>query len=582
MATENAIKERYSLWTENMYFDDETRKELLSLAEDTKEIEDRLYCDLEFGTGGMRGVLGAGTNRMNKYVIRKITQGLADTILEQGETGRARGVVIAYDSRRFSPQFAKEASLVLAANNIKVYLFDSLRPTPELSFAVRHLKAIAGVMITASHNPKEYNGYKVYWEDGGQLPPDKADLVAEKLDNRKSWVIEIVSEEEAQEKGLLNIVGQDVDKAYLEAIRRELLQPELTAARGNNLKIVFSPLHGTGSIPVQQILKEIGFTSVFTVPEQQEPDTEFSTVKVPNPEDTEAFKLALEYAAQQDADVVFATDPDADRLGMYAKTRTGDFRRFTGNEIGVIIEYYLLTQKKKAGKLPENAVIVKTVATSDQGDILANKLGAKVINVLVGFKFIGEQIKEMEENGWGTYIFGFEESYGFLAGTYARDKDAVGTAALISEASLHYKEAEQKTLDEILEEINVLCGYFLDDQISVTISGKEGKSKISDIMEILRKNFRKELAGFPLIAAEDFLTRKRIFLQENKEEDIALPKSNVLKFIFEGGGFVMARPSGTEPKIKFYFCVREEKEELLQEKIEKIKKSFLEPVKHLI
>lgn len=457
-----------------------------------------------------------------------------------------------------------------------------MRPTPELSFAVRYLKAIAGVMITASHNPKEYNGYKVYWEDGGQLPPEKADLIAQKLDKRKNWAIEVAAEEEARQNGLFDLIGEEVDKAYLDAVKKQLLYPELTLAEGKKLRLVFSPLHGTGKIPVQRILTETGFSSLFLVPEQKEPDTEFSTVRFPNPEDPEAFKLALGYGAEQHADLVFATDPDADRLGMYARTRAGSYRRFTGNEIGVILEYYLLVQRKKAGKLPENSVIVKTVATSDQGDALAEKLGIKVINVLVGFKFIGEKIKEMEEAGWGTYIFGFEESYGFLAGTYARDKDAVETAALLAEAALYYKERENKTLDEVLEEINLMCGYFGNEQISVTIEGREGKGRIAEIMEILRKNPRREIAGYPLMGSEDFQSGKRMLFGAGKEEEILLPKSNILKFIFEGGGFVLARPSGTEPKIKFYFCVREDSPALLPAKISTIQASFLEPVKHLI
>lgn len=581
MVHDDLIQERYKLWTENEYFDADTRKELLEIT-DPEEIKERFYTELEFGTGGMRGMLGAGTNRMNRYVIRKVTQGLADTVKEYGEEACRRGVVLAYDSRRYSAEFALETALVLAANGIKAYLFESLRPTPELSFAVRYLKTCAGVMITASHNPKEYNGYKVYWEDGGQIPPDKADRIVSRIAERKSWLIDVMSEAEAKERGLLLTVGEEVDKAYLQEVKRQLLYPELTAEKGRDLHIVYTPLHGTGNMPVRRILKETGFSSLFVVPEQEQPDSEFSTVNVPNPEDPQSFALALKYAREQQADLVLASDPDADRLGVYIREKNGSYLRFTGNQIGVILEYYLLSQKKKQGILPDNAVVVKTVASTDLGDAVAEEFGVRTVNVLVGFKYIGEQIKDMEEKGWGTYQFGFEESFGFLAGTYTRDKDAVLAAVLMAEAALYYKEIEQKTLADVLEEIHEKCGYYLDCQKAVTLKGIEGLEKIKKIMEILRNTSKSEIGGLPVKSIDDYLYGKRKLLKECRECDLTLPKSNGLRFSFEGGGFVMARPSGTEPKIRFYFCLKGDSPAKLAGILEKVKEDFLAPVKHLI
>lgn len=572
------MKEKFKLWTENRYFDQETREELFSI-EDQKELEDRFYTDLEFGTGGMRGILGAGTNRMNKYVIKKITQGLADTILEHGEDACQRGVVIAFDSRYYSDEFALQAALVLTRNRIKAYLFESLRPTPELSFAVRYLKTIAGVNITASHNPKNYNGYKVYWEDGGQIPPDKAEQIVSKIAARESWVVAGCQETEAREEGLLIRVGEEVDNAYIREIKKQLLYPELTRAEGKKLKIVFTPLHGTGNRLVSRILREIGFLSLFTVPEQELPDPEFPTVESPNPEDQAAFKLALDYAIEQQADIVLATDPDADRLGLFARDKDGKYRRFTGNQVGVLLEYYLLSQKKNMGKLPENAVVIKTVASTDLGEAVAGIFGVKLINVLVGFKYIGEQIKDMEEKGRGIFVFGFEESFGYLAGTYARDKDGVGASALLAEAALYYREKEGKTLPEVLEEIHRFCGYYQDEQVAVSLQGKEGKERIARIMDTLRRNKPYYFAGMPLKSIEDFQTQKRLLIKENREETIDLPQENVLRFSFAGGGFIMARPSGTEPKIRFYFCVKGECPEKLPNIMRSVKEDFLSGVK---
>ncbi|RNC62954.1 MAG: Phosphoglucomutase [Candidatus Dichloromethanomonas elyunquensis] len=576
-----SIYEKYKAWTKSSYFDQETREELLDL-HDQKELEDRFYTDLEFGTGGMRGILGAGTNRMNKYVIRKVTQGLADTIKEQGAEACHRGVVIAFDSRRYSAEFAMETALVLAANGIKAYVFDSLRPTPELSFAVRFLHTIAGVNITASHNPKNYNGYKVYWEDGGQIPPHKAKMIVEKISRQRGWEITVLSEEEAEKQGLVLRVGEEIDKAYFLEIKKQLLFPELAKEHGKNLKIVYTPLHGTGGRPVQKVLEETGFTSFFIVPEQEKPDGEFSTVESPNPEDSRAFQLALDYAERQCADIVLATDPDADRLGLYAKQENGEYRRFTGNEIGILLEYYLLTQKKKMGQLQADAIIIKTIASTDLGEKIADQFGVKMVNVLVGFKYIGEQIKDMEEKGWGTYLFGFEESFGYLAGTYARDKDAVEASALLSEAALHYLLKEGKTLPAVLEEIFLLCGYYKEDQTAISLQGKAGKERIDRIMDYLR-TLKPNCIGEQTVGSiEDYLVSRRFILNENREEPIDLPQENVIRFSFRGGGFVMARPSGTEPKVRFYFCIRGDSGSDLDDRMARVKKDFLGSIQELI
>jgi len=579
----NTVKEKFRYWTENNYFDQKTRQELLDI-DDMKETEDRFYADLEFGTGGMRGVIGAGTNRINKYVIRKITQGLADTIREHGVEACQRGVVIACDSRYCSADFALETALVLSANDIRAFLFDDIRPTPELSFAVRYLKAIAGVNITASHNPREYNGYKVYWEDGSQVPPDKANQIIARINGRHSWVIDTLDIDKALKSGLIQSIGQEIDEAWFKEIKKLLLFPQLTKERGLDLKIVYTPLHGTGNIPVRKLLQELGFSSLFVVPEQEKPDCEFPTVKSPNPEDPQVFDLALKYALNMQADIILATDPDADRLGLYARDREGSFKRFTGNQIGVILEYFLLSKRREMGTLPEDARIVKTVVTTELGDAVAGHFGVKTVNVLVGFKYIGEQIKDMEEKASGTYIFGFEESHGYLAGTYARDKDAVQAAALIAEAALYYREKEKKTLPEVLEEIFGICGYYMEEQHAISLQGKDGKENIIKIMEKLRSEKIKICGEEVIRNRDDFLTRKTYFLQEEHEVSMEqagqseLPRENALRFTLKGGGFIIARPSGTEPKIRFYFCIRKESPQKLSEAMDKVKTDFLKKI----
>lgn len=571
--------ERYQYWLKDPYFDEETRRELESLT-DPKEIEDRFYMDLEFGTGGLRGILGAGTNRMNIYVVRKVTQGLADYIGEHGEEGKKRGVVIAYDSRRFSACFAKEAALVLAANGIKAYLFKELRPTPELSYAVRHLQAMAGIVITASHNPKEYNGYKVYWEDGGQVPPKRAEEILNRIQSRREWVIHPLSEEEALDKGLLQYIGEEVDLAYLEEVKSLALYPDLIKEKGHKLSIVYTPLHGAANKLVNRALQELGFSSLFTVPEQEAPDSEFSTVPYPNPEDISTFQLARKYGQERDAQLLIGTDPDGDRLGALCRTSEGDYQPLTGNQVGVIMLYYLLTQKRKLGILPDNAVVIKTVASTDLADIMVKDFGVAVENVLTGFKFIAEKEKEMEEAGTGDFQFGFEESCGYLAGHFVRDKDSVIGSLLLAEATLYYQEIEGKNLFQVLKEIYEKYGYFDDDQLSLTLKGKEGKEQMERIMANLRAQEITTLGGVPISHVDDYLSQKGKSLMGNKEEyPLTLPPSNVLRYSFVGGGFVMARPSGTEPKIKFYFNLKAPSPQEFPVLLDRVKSELQEYIK---
>lgn len=565
--------ERYQLWLENPYFDQETQQELKGLED--KELEDRFYTDLEFGTGGLRGVLAAGTNRMNKYVIRKVTQGLAEYITEANEFGRQRGVVIAYDSRRFSKEFAMEAALVLAHNNIKVYLFDSLHPTPVLSFAVRHLKALAGIVITASHNPKEYNGYKVYWEDGGQVPPEQAGEILARINAREDWVIETMSAEQALASGLLQLIGEEVDKAYLAQVLKLSWQPNLIKNDGGHLQVVYTPLHGAGNLLVRRTLSELGFTHVFVVPEQEAPDPEFTTVPYPNPEIPSTFDLARKYGEKLKADILLATDPDSDRLGVIVRDLDGSYVQLSGNQIGVILEYYLLTQKKALGSLSADTTIIKTIASTDLADELAQDFNIRVENVLTGFKFIAEKEKEMEEHGNGQFLFGFEESYGYLAGNFVRDKDGVIAAMLVCEAALYYKMTQSKTLWQVLEEIFHLYGYYIEDQKSIALQGKEGKEEMKFIMDTLRSMKIREFAGLPIEKIDDYETGVGNNLSTGQTYQLLLPQSNVLRYSFVGGGFVMARPSGTEPKIKFYFSLKGTDQNDVKDKLQGVKTALL-------
>ena len=566
-----SFQERYHLWSEHPYFDEETRHELGQLT-DPKEIEDRFYADLEFGTGGLRGIMAAGTNRMNKYVIRKATQGLAECICDHGPEGMQRGVVIAYDSRKFSQEFALEAALVLAQNGVKAYLFDALRPTPELSFAVRHLHALSGIVVTASHNAKTYNGFKVYWEDGGQVPPLKADQVLARIEARENWLgLEPMTIEMAKAKGLLEIIGEEIDQPYLARVLKLALHPDLDLEKGKELRIIYTPLHGAGNLLVRRALAELGFSSVTVVPEQELPDPEFTTVPYPNPEIPETFELARKYGTEMQADLLLATDPDGDRLGVVLRDPQGEFTQLSGNQIGVLLTYYILSRKKALGVLPENATIIKTVASTDLADEVAHYFGVRVENVLTGFKFIAEKEKEMEEEGWGTFQFGFEESYGYLAGDFVRDKDAIIASVLLAEAALYYQQVEGRNLFDVLESIYIQFGYYLDDQESLTLEGIQGKEEIAKIMNALREEEIQELGGTEIEKMDDYEQRIGKSNLTNQTYSLTLPRSNVLRFSLKGGGFVMVRPSGTEPKIKFYFSVKSDTLSMTENTLHRIK-----------
>lgn len=570
-----SIQDRYQLWLEHPYFDEETRLELKSIT-DPQEIEDRFYTDLEFGTGGLRGIIGAGTNRMNKYVIRKVTQGLAECICDHGQDGMQRGVVIAYDSRMYSIEFALEAALVLNRNKIKVYLFDALRPTPELSFAVRHLKALAGIVVTASHNPKIYNGYKVYWEDGGQVPPAKADQILARIEARESWLgIDPLELEEAKRCGLLQMIGEEIDQPYLTRVRELALHPNLDRQKGKELTIVYTPLHGAGNILVRRALSELGFSHVNVVAEQEHPDPEFSTVPYPNPEIPATFELARKYGNELKADLLIASDPDADRLGVALRSPQGEYIQLTGNQIGVLLTYYILSQKRDLNSLPENAAIIKTVASTDLADQIAHYFNVQVENVLTGFKFIAEKEKEMEQNGWGTFQFGFEESYGYLAGDFVRDKDAVIASCLLAEAALYYQQTEGRDFFAVLEGIYQQFGYYLEEQESLALEGRRGKEEMVIIMDSLRQEEIREFCGRPIEKFDDYDRRIGKNLITGQTNPLELPRSNVLRYSFLGGGFVMVRPSGTEPKIKFYFSVKADTLPEAHDFLRKVKEDFI-------
>lgn len=575
------FQERYDLWSKHLYFDEDTRQELGQLT-DMLEIEDRFYMDLEFGTGGLRGVIAAGTNRMNKYVIRKATQGLAECVCDHGPEGMKRGVVIAYDSRRYSPEFALEAALVLAQNGVKAYLFDALRPTPELSFAVRRLHAIAGIVVTASHNPKAYNGYKVYWEDGGQVPPVKADQILARIKARENWLgIEPMEIELAKSSGLLEIIGEEIDRPYLARVLKLALHPELDLNKGGELRIIYTPLHGAGNILVRRALAELGFSSVTVVPEQELPDPEFTTVPYPNPEIPATFELARQYGTQMKADLLLATDPDADRLGVVLRNPKGEFIQLTGNQIGVLLTYYILSQKKALGILPENATIIKTVASTDLADAVAEYFKVRVENVLTGFKFIADKEKEMIEGGWGTFQFAFEESYGYLAGDFVRDKDAIIASVLLAEAALYYQQVEGRNLFEVLESIYKQFGYYVDDQESIALEGIKGKEEIAKIMQSLREEEIHDLGGVEIATVDDYEQRIGKNYSTGLTYPLTLPKSNVLRFSFQGGGFVMVRPSGTEPKIKFYFSVKAASLAVAEATLKTIKADVMQRIDHI-
>ena len=568
---------KYKKWCTSNVFDEKTKKELLNIKNDTKEIEDRFYKELEFGTAGLRGIIGAGTNRMNIYTVGKATQGLANYIKKKN--GEDRGVAIAFDSRHMSPEFSKETALILNANGIKTYLFDSLRPVPELSFAVRELNCIAGIMITASHNPPKYNGYKVYWEDGAQIvPPVDKEIIEEVKSITDYGNIKKISQEEAENRKLYNVIGKEIDDKYIDALEKLVLNPDIIK-KEKDLKIVYTPLHGTGNIPVKTILKRLGFENVFIVKEQELPDGDFPTVDYPNPEDPNAFKLALELAKEKDADIVLATDPDADRLGVYAKdSKTGEYKSFTGNMSGLLIAEYELSQKQARNMIPSNGVLIKTIVSSNLADSIAKNYNIELKEVLTGFKYIGEQIKIFEQTHENTYLFGFEESYGCLIGTHARDKDGITAVMALCEASAYYKEKGLTLWDQMIK-IYEKYGYYKEELLSITLEGVSGAQQIKEMMEKLRNNVPSKIGDYTVRQFRDYKTGKIINMNTKEEKETGLPVSNVLYFDLENDSWVCVRPSGTEPKIKFYVGVKGNNLEDAEYKVKKLKEDLNEIIK---
>lgn len=564
----------YKKWCTSDVFDEETKKELLNIKDNKKEIEDRFYKELEFGTAGLRGIIGAGTNRMNIYTVGKATQGLANYIKKNN--GEERGVAIAFDSRHMSKEFSEEAALILNANGIKTYLFDSLRPVPELSFAVRELNCIAGIMITASHNSPKYNGYKVYWEDGAQIvPPVDKDIINEVKAIEDYKEIKKISKAEGERKKLYTVIGKEIDEKYMEALEKLVLNPEIIKKQ-KDLKIVYTPLHGTGNIPVKTILNKLGFEKVYIVKEEEKPNGDFPTVDYPNPEDPKAFKLALKLAKEKDADIVLATDPDADRLGVYAKdSKTGEYKSFTGNMSGLLIAEYELSQKRERNNIPQNGILIKTIVSSNLADAISKKYNIQLKEVLTGFKYIGEQIKIFEKTNENTYLFGFEESYGCLIGTHARDKDGIAAVMALCEAAAYYKEKGFTLWDQMIN-IYEEYGYYKEDLLSITLEGVEGASKIKEMMENLRNNIPTRIGEYKVEKFRDYKTEKIINMETKEEEKTGLPESNVLYFDLENDFWVCVRPSGTEPKIKFYVGVKGSNIEDAEIKVKKLKEDLNE------
>lgn len=564
-----SYQEEFNFWLNDPYFDEDTKNELLSIKNDEKEIEDRFYKELEFGTGGLRGVIGAGTNRMNIYTVRKATQGLANYILKQG--GKEKGVAIAYDSRRKSPEFADEAALCLAANGIKAYVFDSLRPTPELSFALRQLGCISGIVITASHNPPEYNGYKAYWEDGAQVtaPKDK-EIITEVKNVTDYHEVKTMDKEEAIKAGLYQVIGAEIDDAYMAELKKQIIHPEIIKEMADDIKIVYSPFHGTGNVPVRRILSELGFKHVYVVPEQELPDPDFTTLDYPNPEDPKAFTLALKLAKEKNADIVLATDPDADRLGIYAlDTKSGEYVPFTGNMSGMLIAEYILRERTATGTMPENPALVTTIVTTNMAKAICDAYGVKCIEVLTGFKYIGEQIKWFEQSGSNHYVFGLEESYGCLAGTHARDKDAVVAVMCLCEMAAWCKKHGKTVWDQMLA-LYEKYGYFKETQYTITLKGIEGSKQIAAIMDKLRSDLPKEFGELKVVEVRDYDRNKIVNMESGEERETGLPQSNVIYFDLTNDSWCCARPSGTEPKLKFYMGVKGSSLEDAQEKVEKL------------
>ncbi len=548
-------KKTYEAWLADPYFDEATKEELKSIAKDENEIKERFYAELEFGTAGLRGVIGAGLNRMNIYTVRKATQGLANYILKVGAGNR--GVAIAFDSRRMSPEFADEAALCLAANGIKAYVFESLRPTPELSYAVRTLNCIAGINITASHNPPEYNGYKVYWEDGAQItPPHDTGIMAEVKAVTDFNTVKTMEKTAAEAAGLYQVIGKEIDDSYIAKLKEQVKNPEAIKQVGKDITVVYTPLHGTGNIPARRVLKEIGFDNVYVVPEQELPDGEFPTVSYPNPEAAEAFELALKLAKEKAADLVLATDPDADRLGVYVKdTKSGEYITLTGNMSGCLLAEYEISQIKEKQGLPADGALIKTIVTSNLADAIAKYYGIRLIEVLTGFKYIGQQILGFENSGKGTYLFGFEESYGCLIGTHARDKDAIVATMALCEAAAYYKTKNMTLWDAMLA-MYERYGYYKDDVKSVSLKGIEGLAKIQSIMESLRGQCPETIGDYKVLSMRDYKLDKVTDLATGQVTGTGLPSSNVIYYDLSDDAWLCVRPSGTEPKIKLYYGVK--------------------------
>ena len=564
-----SFMDEFNFWLEDDYFDQATKDELLAIRNNQGEIEERFYKELEFGTGGLRGIIGAGTNRMNIYTVRKATQGLANFILKKGT--QEKGVAIAYDSRRMSPEFADVAALCLAANGIRAYVFDALRPTPELSFALRTLGCTAGIVVTASHNPPEYNGYKVYWEDGAQVTAPFDKQIIEEVQSIKDYhTVKTMPKEEAMEKGLYQVIGREIEDAYKVELKKQIIHPEVIAQVADDIKIVYTPLCGTGNVPARRILSELGFKHVYVVPEQENPDPDFTTLEYPNPEDPKAFTYALRLAKEKDADIVLATDPDADRLGVYAKdSGTGEYVPFTGNMSGMLIAEYILRERTATGTMPENPALVTTIVTTNMTGPITREYGVKKIEVLTGFKFIGEQIKLFEQSGSNHYVFGLEESYGCLAGTHARDKDAIVAVMCLCEVAAYCKK-QGKTLWDMMLDTYEKYGYYKESQYTITLKGIDGSRQIAEIMDRLRQNPPKSFGEAKVLMFRDYETDRVVDMTTGEEGKTGLPKSNVLYFELPDDAWCCARPSGTEPKIKFYMGVKGTSLEDAQARLEQL------------
>jgi phosphoglucomutase len=574
--------EKYDLWESHTNLDEEMVRLIQEMKNDDKAKEDSFYKELEFGTGGMRGEIGAGTNRMNIYTVRKASEGLARYIESFGEDAKKGGVAIAYDCRHKSPEFAMEAAKTIASHGIQTYVFESLRPTPVLSFAVRYLKAFSGIVVTASHNPPEYNGYKVYGPDGGQLPLLEADQVIEKVQEVENELdIQVSSEEELKAKGLIKMIGEELDKEYLKHLTTISVHPELGQQMGEEVKVVFTPLHGTANLPVRAGLQALGYKNVKIVAEQELPDPDFSTVTSPNPEEHAAFELAIRDGKEIDADILIATDPDADRLGVAVKNTEGEYVILTGNQTGALFLHYLLSEKKATGTLPDNGVMLKTIVTSEFGRVIADSYDVATVDTLTGFKFIGEKMKQYEATGEYSFLFGYEESYGSLIGDFARDKDAVQAALMAVEICAFYKK-QGKTMYEGLIDLYNQYGYYLEGMKSLTLKGKEGAEKIADLLTAFRNTPPAEVNGYAVEAVEDYSTQERLVVKSKTIEPIELPKSNVLKYFLEDGSWICVRPSGTEPKVKFYFGIQSNTLKQSKEKLENISKSFMVKVDEFI